>query len=72
MDSGSEISIVLCVFGDKQSENTILCDERNKETKSNRLVFLCKENSNREGGWGRGRDRGILACGWLQIKRGPV
>ncbi len=58
----SEISIVVCVFGGKQRGRPTLCEEKDKETKGNRL-FLCKENSNT----GKG---GISACGWLQIKNG--
>lgn len=42
----SEISIVVCVFGGKQSGKPTLCEERDSETKSNRPAFLCKENTN--------------------------
>lgn len=61
----SEISIVVCVFGDKQSEKTILCDERDKQTKSNRLAFLCKENSNTVKG---GESEGFQPVGGCRLK----
>jgi len=36
-------------------ESPLFCGERDERTKSNRQVFLCKENSNtEEGGGGRG------------------
>lgn len=64
-----EITIAVCVFGGKQSEKVHSYLMRDKDTKSNRIAFLCKENSNTEK-----RGRGRYFNPWVagDLKNGPV
>lgn len=67
-----EISIVVGVFVSKQSGNLSVERQRDSEqqTVSMQRKQLLRERE--RDGEGEGGERGISACGWLRIRRGPV